>query len=141
MAFGTQDNNDDLMNEINMTPMVDVMLVLLIVFMVTLPVMNQAMNIKLPQTSSQPAVAPEPKLLELAIRADGSYALNGKDTSPAELQAAFANAAQQEPQPQLRIQGDKAVAYDAVAQAMSWASRAGLGNLAFVTEEAAATAP
>ena len=141
MAFGTQDNDDDLMNEINMTPMVDVMLVLLIVFMITLPVMNQALNIKLPQTSAQPITAPEPTLLNLGIRADGSYSLNGKDASPAELRAAFDTAAQQEPQPQLRIQGDKAAAYDAVAQAMSWASTAGLTNLAFVTEEIDPTAP
>ena len=72
MAFGTQDNSDEIMNEINMTPMVDVMLVLLIVFMVTLPVMNQAVNIKLPQTSAQPITAPEPTLLNLGIRADSA---------------------------------------------------------------------
>ena len=141
MAFGTQDNSDEIMNEINMTPMVDVMLVLLIVFMVTLPVMNQAVNIQLPQTSTQTAKPPEPAALSLAIRADGSYVLDGKDASAAELRAAFDAAAQKQPQPELRIQGDKAVAYDAVAQAMNWASTAGLGKLAFVTETGPQPAP
>ena len=54
MAFGTQDEPDEVMNEINMTPLVDVMLVLLIIFIITVPVMKHAVNIDLPQATSEP---------------------------------------------------------------------------------------
>ena len=75
MAFGTQDDTDDVMNEINMTPLVDVMLVLLIIFIITVPVMKHAVNIDLPRASSQPQDT-KPLTVRLAVDAQGAYFWN-----------------------------------------------------------------
>ena len=71
MAFGTQDDTDDVMNEINMTPMVDIMLVLLIIFIVTVPVMKHAINIDLPQASNT-RLQTKPEAVRLNVDADGT---------------------------------------------------------------------
>ena len=75
MAFGTQDDTDEVMNEINMTPMVDVMLVLLIIFIITVPVMKHAVNIDLPKASNVPQDA-KPETIRLAVDAAGDYYWN-----------------------------------------------------------------
>ena len=75
MAFGTQDEADEVMNEINMTPLVDVMLVLLIIFIITVPVMKHAVNIELPQATSEPERA-QPQNILFTVAADGSYYWN-----------------------------------------------------------------
>ena len=67
MAFGTQDDSDDVMNEINMTPMVDIMLVLLIIFIITVPVMKHSVNIDLPRASNVP---PDSNVTEIVVPAD-----------------------------------------------------------------------
>src|SRR6185369_4803645 len=72
MAFGTQDETDDVMNEINMTPLVDVMLVLLIIFIITVPVMKHAVNIDLPQATNQKQDI-KPETIRLAVDAQGRY--------------------------------------------------------------------
>ncbi len=135
MAFGTQDDTDEVMNEINMTPMVDIMLVLLIIFIITIPVMKDSVNIDLPRASSA-AQNIQPDTLRLSVDASGSYFLNdtpvADDALPARLQAAAA----QNPQPDLHIRGDKAVRYERVAQAMAAAQRAGLRKIGFITEPA-----
>ena len=74
MAFGTQDDSDEVMNEINMTPLVDVMLVLLIVFIITVPVMKHAVNVDLPRASNEPEVV-KPQTISLSIDAQGEEAL------------------------------------------------------------------
>ena len=75
MAFGTQDEPDEVMNEINMTPLVDVMLVLLIIFIITVPVMKHAVNIDLPQATSEPEQT-KPQNILFTVAADGSYYWN-----------------------------------------------------------------
>ena len=75
MAFGTQDETEEVMNEINMTPLVDVMLVLLIIFIITVPVMKHAVNIDLPRAASQPQDA-KPQTIRLAVDAQGGYYWN-----------------------------------------------------------------
>ena len=75
MAFGTQDDTDEVMNEINMTPFVDVMLVLLIIFIITVPVMKHAVNVDLPRASSQREDA-KPETVRLSVQADGTYYWN-----------------------------------------------------------------
>ncbi len=135
MAFGTQDDTDEVMNEINMTPMVDIMLVLLIIFIITIPVMKDSVNIDLPRASSA-AQNIQPDTLRLSVDAAGRYFLNdtpvADDALPARLQAAAA----QSPQPDLHIRGDKAVRYERVVQAMAAAQRAGLRKIGFITEPA-----
>jgi biopolymer transport protein ExbD len=75
MAFGTQDDTDEVMNEINMTPLVDVMLVLLIIFIITVPVMKHAVNVDLPRATNQPQDT-RPETIRLSVDAEGAYYWN-----------------------------------------------------------------
>ena len=76
MAFQTQEQTEDLMSEINMTPLVDVMLVLLIIFMVTVPLMRQAVQVELPRANSQP-LDRQQHVARLSVSAQGGYDLEG----------------------------------------------------------------
>ena len=133
MAFGTQDEPDEVMNEINMTPLVDVMLVLLIIFIITVPVMKHAVNIDLPRASSEPEQT-KPQNIVFTVAADGSYFWNEQKIEDGELVARLAAEAAKEPQPELHIRGDKAVRYERVAKAMSAAREAGVRKIGFITE-------
>lgn len=133
MAFGTQDETDDVMNEINMTPMVDIMLVLLIIFIITVPVMKHSVNIDLPRANNE-AQNIKPETIRLSVDAQGSYFLNETQISDADLGPRLKAAAAQNPQPDLHIRGDKNVRYERVAQAMAAAQQAGLHKIGFITE-------
>ncbi|HBH39084.1 MAG TPA: biopolymer transporter ExbD [Curvibacter sp.] len=135
MAFGTQDDTDEVMNEINMTPLVDVMLVLLIVFIITVPVMKHSVNVDLPQASSQREQV-KPETLNLSVDASGNYFINESRVSDADLPRLLQAEAARQPQPDLHIRGDKAVRYERVAQAMAMAQQAGLRKIGFITEPA-----
>ena len=133
MAFGTQDEPDEVMNEINMTPLVDVMLVLLIIFIITVPVMKHAVNIDLPRATSEPEQT-KPQNIVFTVAADGSYYWNEQAIGDAEFRTRLAAEAAKEPQPELHIRGDKAVRYERVALAMSAAREAGVRKIGFITE-------
>jgi biopolymer transport protein ExbD len=133
MAFGTQDDTDEVMNEINMTPMVDVMLVLLIIFIITVPVMKHAVNIDLPKASNVPQDA-KPETIRLSVDAAGDYFWNDNKVTDAALQLQLKAAAAQTLQPELHIRGDKAVRYERVATAMAAAQQAGIKKIGFITE-------
>ena len=133
MAFGTQDNTDEVMNEINMTPLVDVMLVLLIIFIITVPVMKHSVNIDLPIASNEVQIT-KPETLRLSVDAQGRYFLNETPVADDELAPQLKAAAVKNPQPDLHIRGDKAVRYERVAQAMAAAQQAGLRKIGFITE-------
>lgn len=133
MAFGTQDDTDEVMNEINMTPLVDVMLVLLIIFIITVPVMKHAVNIDLPRASNAQQVV-KPETVRLSVDANGNYYINDTSISDADLAPRLQAEAARNPQPDLHIRGDKAVRYERVAQAMAAAQQAGLRKIGFITE-------
>ena len=137
MAFGNQDLNvgteDDVMNEINMTPMVDIMLVLLIIFIITIPVMKHSVNIDLPRASTE-AQNIKPETIRLSVDAQGVYFFNETQLTDADLTPRLQAAAAQNPQPELHIRGDKNVRYERVAQVMAAAQQAGLRKIAFITE-------
>ena len=133
MAFGTQDDTDEVMNEINMTPLVDVMLVLLIIFIITVPVMKHSVNIDLPRASNEQQVV-KPETVRLSVDAEGNYFLNDIKISDADLAPRLKLEAARNPQPDLHIRGDKAVRYEKVAQAMAAAQQAGLRKIGFITE-------
>ncbi len=133
MAFGTQDDTDEVMNEINMTPMVDVMLVLLIIFIITVPVMKHAVNIDLPRASNVPQDV-KPETIRLSVDAAGDYFWNENKVTEEALLLQLKAAATQTPQPELHIRGDKAVRYERVAMAMAAAQQAGIKKIGFVTE-------
>ncbi|MEM5387935.1 biopolymer transporter ExbD [Paraburkholderia phymatum] len=126
------DDDDGLMNEINMTPLVDVMLVLLIVFMVTIPVIRHAVKIDLPHASSQKEDT-KPAQVTVSIDADGNVLWDDQKISDDALQAKIAVAAQQNPQPELHLSADRKVAYEKVADVMSAAQAGGLTKIGFVT--------
>ena len=133
MAFGTQDDTDEVMNEINMTPLVDVMLVLLIIFIITVPVMKHAVNIDLPQATNQ-RQEDKPQTIQLSVDAQGTYYWNEGKVEDARLPGLLAAEAARQPQPELHIRGDRNVRYERVAQAMAAAQQAGLRKIGFITE-------
>ena len=139
MAFGTQDSDssngdgDDVMNEINMTPMVDIMLVLLIIFIITVPVLKHSVNVELPRATNEPQLI-KPETITLSVDAQGSFFLDQTKVTDTELAARLQAAAAQNPQPDLHIRGDKAVRYEFVAQAMAAAQQAGVKKIGFITE-------
>ena len=134
MAFDTRQDSDEVMSEINMTPLVDVMLVLLVIFIITIPVIQHAVKVELPKTSLREPLPLEP--LQLSVNAQGQFFLGQEAVAADELEDRLREQASRQPQPQLYIRGDKKVHYQHVAQAMSAAQRAGLGRIGFVTEEA-----
>ena len=133
MAFGTQDDSDEVMNEINMTPMVDIMLVLLIIFIITIPVMKHSVNIDLPRATNE-AQNIKPETIRLSVDAQGAYYINEAPIADVNLGPQLKAAAAQNPQPELHIRGDKAVRYERVAEAMAAAQQAGLRKIGFITE-------
>ncbi|MBN9338860.1 MAG: biopolymer transporter ExbD [Comamonadaceae bacterium] len=133
MAFGTQDDADEVMNEINMTPLVDVMLVLLIIFIITVPVMKHSVNVDLPKAQNQPEET-KPETVRLSVDADGKYYWNEFVITDEDLVRQLEAEAAKEPQPDLHIRGDKNVRYERVAQAMAAAQRAGVRKIGFVTD-------
>ena len=134
MTFAKLESDDgDILSEINMVPLIDVMLVLLIVFIVTLPVVRHAVTVNLPQASSSPS-SDKPETVQLSVDAQGRYHWNQELLSDEALQARLEAAATQQPQPELHVRGDKAVRYERVAQAMAAAQRAGMRKMGFVTQ-------
>jgi biopolymer transport protein ExbD len=133
MQDAGSDSDAEVMNEINMTPLVDVMLVLLIIFIITVPVMKHAVNVELPTASSQPEQV-KPETLQLSVDAQGAYFLNQSLVASDALSGVLQAEAAKDPQPELHIRGDKAVRYEFVAQAMASAQQAGLRKIGFISE-------
>lgn len=122
--------------EINVVPLVDVMLVLLVIFIITTPLLTHSVKIDLPKAASAPNIT-RPEHIEFGIREDGSLHWNGAAVARAELDARFAAEARRQPQPELHIRADRHAHYETVAQVMSAAARAGLVRIGFVTDPTA----
>ena len=134
MAFGSlSDAEDDLSAEINTTPLVDVMLVLLIIFIITVPMLHHAVKIDLPRATNQ-ANDVKPETIALSIDAQGGIYWNETAIPRETLLGRFSEAARQNPQPELHIHADRKTLYEAVAEVMSDAQVSGLGRIGFVTE-------
>ena len=138
MAFGSFNgggNNGAPMSEINMVPLIDVMLVLLVIFIITAPLLSHAVRIDVPQATSAPSQA-DPVTIDLAINADGELFWNDGKIDMGLLTDRFAVAAKQDPQPELQLRADKATRYEVLAQVMADASRAGMKRIGFVSTPA-----
>ena len=135
MSFNIQDDrsDDSIMSEINMTPMVDVMLVLLIIFIITLPVIQQAVKIELPKANSMRNEV-KPESVQLTIDGKGQIFWNSTAIDLKTFDGYALKAAQKEPQPEINLRADKSVKYEYVAQVLAASRRAGLTKLGFVTE-------
>ena len=121
------------MAEMNVVPLVDVMLVLLVIFIVTAPLLTHAVKIDLPKASST-ANLTRPEHIELGIRAGGELFWSGERLPLDALPARFAAEAQRRPQPELHIRADGKARYETVAQVMSLAARSGLLRIGFITD-------
>ena len=135
MAIGTQDDSDQMLSEINMIPFIDVMLVLLIIFIITVPVIKHAVKVDLPRASNEKLVD-KPENVRLSVDASGAYYWNETPIADAELNTRLSQIAAMEPQPELHMRGDKDVRYERVALAMASAQRAGVRKIGFITEPA-----
>ncbi len=135
MAFGgfNKQANSAPMAEINMIPLIDVMLVLLVIFIVTAPLLTHAVKIDLPKASSSPNIT-QPSNVQLGINADGSLYWNGDAIDDAGLAQRFAAAARLEPQPEVHIRAERTTQYERVARVMSEAAKTGLTKIGFVTD-------
>ena len=121
------------MSEINVTPMVDVMLVLLVIFIITAPLFTHAIKLDLP--SAQAALNPEkPETISVSINADGAIYWNNDLVQNDELATRLAAAAQKQPQPELQLRADKSTRYEVIAQLMAAAQTNGITKMGFVTE-------
>jgi biopolymer transport protein ExbD len=134
MAMGSlSDSDDDFNPEINTTPLVDVMLVLLIIFIITIPVMNHAVKIDLPRATNQPD-EPKPQNISLSIDAGGKVFWNEEAIDSEQLNARIAEAAKKQPQPELHLRAERTTQYEKVAQVMAAAQSGGLSKIGFVTD-------
>lgn len=143
MAFGdTEVQGEDVLSEINMIPLIDVMLVLLIVFIITVPVINHAVRLDLPQAAAR-RTPDAPRVVRVSVDALGAWHWNDQAVGDEALRERLAQAAAQEPQPELHIRGDRSVRYERVALVMAQAQLAGIRRIAFVTDPkgGAAAAP
>ncbi|MEG0822862.1 MAG: biopolymer transporter ExbD [Burkholderiaceae bacterium] len=134
MAFASFDpaRRSAPMAEINMVPLIDVMLVLLVVFMVTAPLLTHSVKLDLPRASGVAAAGPAEKI-ELAIDRTGQLFWNGEPASRAQASERMAAAASRTPQPELHIRADQEVRYALVAQTLADAAKAGLQRVGFIT--------
>jgi len=124
------------MAEINTTPLVDVMLVLLIIFIITAPLLTHSVTVDLPRASSV-ASDQKPTTLQVSIGAAGEVSVGGAVVSPSELEARFREATIRDALTEIHLMADRATRYEVVAETMSAARRAGVGKIGFVTQPAA----
>ena len=135
MAFKPQSDNDEAMSEINVTPLVDVMLVLVIILLVTAPLLTQSVHVTLPKTAETVAdVKDQP--LQLGIDELGQITLNKLPMADlAGLEIALQTELAQNPEAALHLYADQAVVYAKVAEVMATVQHAGITKIAFVTVE------
>lgn len=135
MAFGggLDDADEGVVSEINMTPLVDVMLVLLVIFILAVPVLTHAVKLDLPRADNAPDDI-KPQSVMLSITADAQLHWNEEIISAEELDLRLDALAQQQPQPEIHIRGDRTVDYEHVIKVMAAVQRAGMLKLGFVTE-------
>lgn len=135
MAFGSFDNKGSgghAMSEINMVPLIDVMLVLLVIFIITAPLLSHSIKINIPQVSAE-QIEEDPKVVDLAIDPAGQVFMDEKPVALDALQASFAALATTKPLPEIRIRADVNTRYETLAKVMAAARRGGMTRIGFVT--------
>ena len=136
MAFGRLERRAEAppMSEINVTPLVDVMLVLLVIFMLTAPLLTSAVRLELPSADAPPAPA-TPAPLTLALNAQGGLFLNDRPLSAEQLRKQLQDAARLDPETELQLRADQALPYGKVVEVMALAQKAGLSRIGFVAQQ------
>ena len=135
MSFGRLERNpgSQPMSEINMTPLIDVMLVLLVIFIITAPLMASSLKLDLPRAEGA-APGAAPAFLALAVDAQGALFLADQPVQPEALRARVRDAAQRDPNTEVQLRADRSVPYGRVAEVLGWVQAAGLSRIGFVTD-------
>ena len=135
MSLGSADDEEDAMNAaINTTPLVDVMLVLLIIFLITTPVITQSVKLELPKERNVPTQT-KPENILLAVSKDGDVYWNARRmTDPEALVKELKKESVKEPQPEVHIRGDQEARYESVGRLVVACQRAGIAKVGFITE-------
>jgi biopolymer transport protein ExbD len=136
MAFGSFDSSgagSRPLAEINMVPLIDVMLVLLVIFIITAPLLTHAVKLDLPKASSTPNLT-RPEHIQLAVDADGELHWNGEVVDRAGLRQRLAAAAQLQPQPEIHLRADRTTQYQRLVEVLADSAKAGLTRIGFVSD-------
>lgn len=134
MAISSGGDSDEVLSEINITPMVDVMLVLLVVFIITAPLMTNAIKVNLPDTETTVQIEEPKKPVVLSIDDQGRIYLDKDEYSLEIIESELASRKAQDPEIRLNLNADEAVPYGTVAKVMVLIEKAGISRLSFVTE-------
>ena len=135
MAFGGLEKKQTAapMADINMTPLIDVMLVLLVIFIITAPLFTHAIRLDLPKVAAAPA-RQTPQTIALSIDAAGKLYWNGKPITLEQMRAQFVQAGKESDQPEIQLHAERSTRYEVIAQVMGAAQQAGLERIGFVTD-------
>jgi biopolymer transport protein ExbD len=134
MSFSTGDDTGAPMSEINVTPLVDVMLVLLIIFMITAPLMSHKIKVELPQANldRKPEDVKSVQPITLTITEDGKVYWNDQPVTPEVMESQLSVEAQKTPQPAINIRGDKTTKYRTINEVVNIAQAQGMRKVGFV---------
>lgn len=133
MSVGKDDGDDAVMNEINTTPLVDVMLVLLIIFLITIPVVTAEVKLKLPIVTNE-ALITKPENITVAIDEKGYVYWNARRIAPESLLERMKQEALKVPQPEIHIRGDVQARYEFIGRVVATVQRAGILKVGFITD-------
>ncbi len=133
MSVGSSD--DDMMMEMNTTPLIDVMLVLIVMLIITIPIQTHAVKLDMPRPSENPPLV-QPEVIDLIVDFDGTLLWNGQQVPNGEtLVSYFEEASAKDPQPELHLRPNKLAKYDIVAKVLATAQRKGIRNIGVVGNE------
>jgi biopolymer transport protein ExbD len=134
MNIGSDEGEDEVISAINTTPLVDVMLVLLIIFLITIPVVVQTQNVTLPQEVNQPRLT-KPDDVNIAVNREGHLFWNELHMkNEGDLLDRLKSVSSREPQPEVHIRGDQRTPYEFIAKVILACQRAGIAKVGFITE-------
>ena len=133
MSVGQDGDEDEVMSNINTTPLVDVMLVLLIIFLITIPVVTHTVPLQLPKETIQP-LQTTPKSIEIAVNKDGDFFWNETHVDAQTLLTKLKTVSVQTPQPEVHVRGDQSTRYEFIGRVITACERAGIAKVSFITE-------
>ena len=137
MSMPTDDDDGEVICEMNTTPLIDVMLVLLIMLIITIPIQTHAVKLNMPSNSSSSAPSEPPKVVEIAISADESIQWDGEAVAGRkDLESRISRTALENPQPEIHVRPDGAARYEVVAMVMASSQRLGLTKIGITGNEA-----
>ncbi|VVE66863.1 biopolymer transporter ExbD [Pandoraea anapnoica] len=133
MSTKSREDEDEVIADINTTPLVDVMLVLLIIFLITIPVVTHTVPLSLPNETVQP-LQTQPRSIEIAVNRQGDFFLGETPMDGPALLAALKRISVQTPQPTVHVRGDQMTPYEFIGRVITLCERAGIDKVSFITQ-------